>query len=273
MRTPKTRNKPVDDQRISRWLGRFDGYRITVTAERIKEFIGGFQRKDIDLGARILDAVTFYRSEDLEEAIRKAVDRLPGWNRDTSQRLGEWRFVAFSVSEGESGHTMLHKARTALGLTGKQHNSLFVHKSDLLRARLGPDDSVVFIDDFAGTGQQACEAWPALAELLPGGPKPYLVVVAAGDQALRRIAQETGLRVYTHHKLSASDNIFSDTCRHFTGAEKDDLLAYCKRADRKNPRGYGACGFVIVLAHKTPNNSLPILHASHEHWKGLFPRH
>ena len=56
-------------------------------------------------------------------------------------------------------------------------------------------------------------------------------------------------------------------------SEKDALLEYCKRADRKYPRGYGDCGFVLVLAHKTPNNSIPVLHANNVRWKGLFPRY
>jgi hypothetical protein len=28
-----------------------------------------------------------------------------------------------------------------------------------------------------------------------------------------------------------------------------------------------------VFQHRSPNNSIPILHADHERWTGLFPRH
>ncbi len=35
----------------------------------------------------------------------------------------------------------------------------------------------------------------------------------------------------------------------------------------------GDCGFVIVLAHKCPNNTIPILHARRAGWEGLFRRH
>jgi hypothetical protein len=273
VRAPKTRGSPVDSERVSSWLERFDGYRVAITTTKIRTFLGNFTAGDVDLGARVLDAVMFLKAEDMEEALRGIVGQLPGWHRKQTQRQGKWRFVAFSTSAGESGDTMLHKCRTALGLTGRHCNELFIHKSDLLRERLELHDSVIFVDDFAGTGQQACDAWRELAELLPGNPKAFLLVVAAGERALTRIRGETGLRVLTAHVLRADDDIFSDKCRHFTSDEKDQLIAYCRKADRKSPRGFGDSGFVIVLAHKTPNNSIPILHANHDRWRGLFPRH
>lgn len=281
MRTPKERGKPIDAGRMRSWLDRFNGYRVAITDERVRSWLRNFRQQDTDLGARVLDAVTFLKSEDMERALRDMVGRLPGWHKSKAQRRGKWRFVAFSISAGESGDTMLHRARTALGLDGKQHAELFIHKADLLREGLGADDSVAFVDDFAGTGRQACRAWrgdreariTGLAELLPGNPKTYLILVAAGQRAVDRIAQETGLKVITSQVLGPGDDIFSGDCRHFTAPEKDSLLAYCRKADRKIPRGYGDCGFVIVLAHRTPNNSIPVLHANHERWRGLFPRH
>jgi len=273
VRTPKARGKSIDSNRMRSWLGRFDGYRVAVTDSRIEQWLKNFSLQDRDLGARVLDAVAFLKSEDMEEALRKMVARLPGWHKNKTRRRGRWRFVAFSISAGESGDTMLHKSRTALGLTGSKYNELFIHKADLLREKLGTDDSVAFFDDIAGTGRQACFAWRELAELLPGNPKTYLILIAAGQRAVDRIGNETGLTVVTSLVLGPSDNIFSADCPHFAQSEKDRLLEYCKKADPKIPQGSGDCGFVIVFAHKTPNNSIPVLHASHKRWMGLFPRH
>lgn len=281
MRKPKLRGKPIDHGRIQAWLDRFDGYRVTVTDFRVRNWLANFREDDRDLGARVLDAVTFLKSEDMEAALRDLVSCLPGWHMSKAHRRGKWRFVAFSISAGESGDLLLHRSRTALGLEGRQFDELFIHKANLLSERLEADDSVVFFDDFAGTGEQACRAWrgdsvtrvTGLAELLPGNPKTYLVLIAAGQRAITRIAQETELNVRAKHMLGSADDIFSRDCEHFTEPEKESLLTYCERADRRIPRGYGNCGFVVVLAHKTPNNSIPVLHASHERWTGLFPRH
>ncbi len=281
MRTPKARGKPIDAARLRSWHDRFEGYRVAVTDDRIRTWLRSFRGQDTDLGARVLDAVMFLKPENMEAALRDRVGRLPGWHKSKTRRRGKWRFVAFSISAGESGDSMLHRSRTALGLTGRQHDELYIHKADLMRAELGAEDSVVFFDDFAGTGQQACRAWhgdpekgiTGLAELLPGNPKTYLVLVAAGQRAVERIAQETRLSVLPGHVLGPADNIFSEDCKHFTSSEKNSLLTYCKRADRRNPRGYRDCGFVIVLAHRTPNNSIPVLHANHDRWRGIFPRY
>jgi hypothetical protein len=209
----------------------------------------------------------------MEIALRKIGKKLPGWHSDPKQRHGKWRFLAFSKSAGESGDTMLHKWRTALGLTGAKYHELFVHKADLVKENLGADDSVAFIDDFAGGGEQACDWRSTLAELLPGNPRTYLILIAAGHKAAARIPQETPLKVFTNQVLRPDDDIFSASCQHFTSNEQHRLLKYCQVADRKRPKGWGNCGFVIVLAHKTPNNSIPILHANHRGWRGLFPRH
>lgn len=273
MRTPKPPGKPIDNTRIKSWCDRFDGYRIAITSERINSWLKHFGTAHVDLGARVLDAVTFLNSEDMEGALRALVGRLPGWHREQARRRGKWRFLAFSIRSGESGDTMLHKARTALSLTGSKHDKLFIHKSDLLNEGLDANDSVVFFDDFAGTGQQACRAWrEAISELLPGAPKTYLILVAASQRAVNRITQETGLKVRTKNLLYTADDIFSDDCQHFTKTEKDSLLEYCRIADRSRPRGFGDCGFVVVLAHRTPNNSIPVLHANHQNWRGLFSR-
>lgn len=281
MRAPEARGTPIDGRRVGSWLDRFDGYRVAVTGPRIRIWLRNFRGQDVDLGARVLDAVTFLKSEDMEVALRDVIGDLPGWHKNKTQRHGKWRFVAFSTSAGESGDTMLHRLRTALGLTGRKYAELFIHRADLLREEIGTEDSVVFIDDFAGTGQQACVAWrgdrkaeiTGLAELLPGNPRTYLILVAAGQRAVDRIGQETSLRVIARHVLGPCDDIFSEDCQHFTPEEKNALLGYCRRAYRAHPRGFGDCGFVVVLAHRTPNNSIPVLHMNHPRWSGLFPRH
>jgi len=46
----------------------------------------------------------------------------------------------------------------------------------VLKENLGPDDTVVFVDDFAGTGNQVCTGWrEVMEELLPGEPNIYLM--------------------------------------------------------------------------------------------------
>jgi len=83
----------------------------------------------------------------------------------------------------------------------------------------------------------------------------------------------SGLAVDPSFELSESDNIFSNTCTCVDSPDKEALLEFCEKADRKFLKGYGDCRFGIVFAHCCPNNSISILHMNYSKWEGLFRRH
>ncbi len=222
---------------------------------------------------RILDAVEFYREDHLTDAYRSVLGRLPGWSRKATEREGRWRFVAFSRGAGESGDRMLHVFRTANRLSGSRFDSLFIHRSDLLREKLKAEDTVVFVDDFAGTGDQAVAAWDeSLSELLPDRPRMFLVLVVAVDRAMTRIGNDTPFNVKAFRRLGRQHNLFTPQCVYFSSNEKGRILEYCNQADGVAPRGYGDCGVLLVFAHRCPDNSIPVLHSRGPVFRGLFPR-
>jgi hypothetical protein len=286
MRRPFPPGTAVDVNRYRRWTSRFGSYREGITNVTIESWLENFEEEDHDLAARVLDAVEFYGQSQIHAAYRQALAALPGWHKLASKRTGQWRFAAMSGSAGESGDAMLHQFRIANELDKKGFNELFVWRGDLFRQcmlpeedpqKLGQDSVVVLLDDFSGTGTQVCDAWndPATSfgALLAGVGKVYLILVAASKEARRKISAETSISLVPAHDLHDSDNIFSDKCRHFTPADRARLLHYGKIADKENPMGFGDCGFVVVFQHRPPTNSIPILHADHSKWTGLFPRH
>lgn len=272
MDRPLDRGAPIDEGRYAAWLARFAGYRDIVTRPKIEEWLRQFGAHDQDLAARILDAVLFLRNQDVYDSFRQMLARAAGWNKAQPRRRGRWFFVPFSGSAGESGDTMVHALRVATRMTSKRYNNLFIHRSELPSQNPSQGDTVVLVDDFSGTGKQACDSWPLFEELLSGGPRVLLMLVAATEAALRRIAEQTGMDVTCARTLRQGDNIFDPHCTHFTGGEKIAVLRYCERAAPRQPRGFGDAGLVVVLAHRTPNNSIPILHSTRRTWTGLFPR-
>lgn len=264
---------PVDAARLDVWTERFAGYRVHVSKDRILEWMGQFQAPHRDVAARVLDAVEFFREDQQAHAYQTVFGGLSGWSKVIAQRRGRWRFVAFSRHAGESGERMLHTFRTATGLTAERYGELFIHRSDLLRQGLTHDDTVVFVDDFAGTGNQAVTAWnETLGELLPGRPRIFLLLVVATDAAVEQIRQQTPMNVRAFRRLRAHDNFFAPECAHFEENEKASVLGYCNLAEAASPRGYGACGVLLAFAHRCPNNSLPILHSKRVAFRGIFPR-
>jgi hypothetical protein len=286
VKRPLAPGTPIDAKRYKRWIQRFGSYREGIINPTIQGWLEQFDEEDQDLAARVLDAVEFYGQSQIHAAYRQALAALSGWHKLASRRTGHWRFTAMSGSAGESGDAMLYQFRIANGLDAKVFNSLFVSRSDLFRQpmlpdtdpqKLGKDDVVVLLDDFSGTGAQVCDAWndpvTSFGPLLAGVGKVYLILVAASKTARRKISDETGICPVPAHELHESDNVFSEHCKHFTQPDRVRLQHYGEIANKRHPKGFGECGYVVVFQHRPPNNSIPILHANHSKWIGLFPRH
>lgn len=273
MKKPSRRNARIDSRRLRTWANEFASYRHSISEDRIRDWIRRFDRYS-DLAARVLDCIDYYTHDQITGAFRSILRGLEGWSKDENDRVGTWRFVAYSASAGESGDSMLHMFRHANNLAARQHSELFIPRSDILRERLGPDDTVVLIDDFVGSGDQACGSWSnQFGELLADVGRVYLVVVAACQSAMQRIAHETNLELVPHFHLTEADNVFASKCRYFNPTEKRTLLKFCAKADLRKPKGHGECGLLVVFAHSCPNNTIPVLHKSNRNWEGLFRRY
>lgn len=274
MRQPLSPGCRIDAARMRTWLDSFEGYRVAVSQGAIERWIEQFNPGHRDIAARILDSVDFINKLRTQAAFRTILRSLEGWNPRENRRRGQWRFVPFSGSSGTSADSMVHLFRMANGLTHRQFDKLFIYRRDLLQEKYNENDTIVLIDDFAGTGNQACESWREFfSEIVPREPRKVLILVATSNQAREKIKNETDLEVWNDILLFDADNIFHNACHHFNRADKGAILHYCRRADNVNPCGYGDCGYVVVFPDRCPNNSIPILHVSHQQWYGLFPRH
>jgi len=273
MLVPMPVGSAIDARRKNRWLTKFASYWSNPTRGAIEDWLDQFSKEDRDVAARMLDAVLFIDQAHIYIKFRTLLAALEGWSADPQQRVGRWAFVPFSGSAGESGDTMTHWFRSATGMTQKKYNDLFCYRSEILAKEFGPEDTIVLIDDFAGTGTQASDAWrDYFSELVADGPRVILMLVCATSAAASKIAESTDMSLHAGHVLSEPDNFFSNACVQFSQDEKRKALAYCERASRSDPKGYGNCGLLLVLAHKCPNNSLPVLHSQARKWAPLFPR-
>lgn len=271
MKQPSRRGTPVSLERRQHWINSFRGYRHAIDDLLVQNWLAQFDEEDKDIGARILDSVEFITPEEIDAAYRTLLGALPGWDLEEKNRSGVWKFVPFTSSPGESGDRMIHQFRGANNLSGRKYDNLFAYRSEIAGLRNG--DTVIFVDDFSGSGSQVTEYWPTLSELIAGGPTAYLMLVAATERAQDVITSETDLRLHSSRLLDSTDDIFSTSCKHFNRSEKATIEAYCAKADKRLPKGRGECGLLLVLAHKAPNNTIPILHKKTKNWNGLFRRY
>jgi hypothetical protein len=272
MREPLKRGTPVDDVRIASWIARFKFYRHPPDRAAIEGWLRRFKAKDRDLAARILDVVELKSEIEIQTGYCSALSTIPGWDPDARRRTGRWLFVGFGGA-GESGQSMLRIFREATRMTSAHYQGLFCSASDLARKALTANDTVVCVDDFSGTGQQVTKSWPVLAELIASEARCHLLLTAVTERAIDAIKRDTELSVHASYVLSKIDNLFDAHCGHFSADEKRAAENYGKLADKRNPKGWGECGILLVLSHKTPNNTIPILHVNNTRWVGLFPRY
>jgi hypothetical protein len=274
MRQPRPAGTTVETARKRVWRDRFSHYRYPPTGDEITDFLEQFDGDDVDVAARLLDSVEVVTRSQIEQAFRTMMENLPGWNRAKTRREGVWRFVPYSFSSGESGDQMIAAFRQAMGMTQRFYNELFIHPRNLVDQKLRGEDTVVLVDDFSGSGEQACKSWGRLfRELVGGVGTVYLMVVAATTEAQEIIRNKTDLQVLCHYNLNGSDNFFSEDCHHFSDDDKKSVLQYCEKHFPDEPRGHGACGLLFVLQHDCPNNSIPLLHKHKKNkWVPLFPR-
>jgi hypothetical protein len=271
MKLPAASGTAISPERINSWVERFRFYRHPPDQAAIMVWLDRFSPPDRDLAARMLDVVELKSEIEIQRGYLEALEGIEGWDIDAGKREGQWLFVGFG-NAGESGQSMLRIFREATGMASEKYQGLFCSSVELVRKNLTAKDTLVFIDDFSGTGQQITKHWPVLAELIASEARCHLLLTAATDHAIKKIKSETELRLHVSFVLNQTDNIFHDSCDRFSKKEKKSVEKYCKLADRRNPKGWGSCGLLFVLSHKTPNNTIPILHVNTRKWVGLFPR-
>jgi hypothetical protein len=273
MNKPLSKSAPINAKRFEKWLLHFSNYRTPVSRGLIEHWLEQFSLDDKDIAARVLDATLFINYAAIHSNYRELLNGVPGWNLNKSHRQGRWFFVPFTSSAGESGDSMLHYFRVANGMSSKLYDPLFIYRSELSSKKLTSDDTVILVDDFSGSGNQACEAWELFfREILIGSPRTILLLLAATDEAIDKIRDETEIEPHAFRLLNDDDNIFHSSCTYFSEEDKKALLSYCKIADNKSPKGFANTGALIVFAHRCPNNTIPILHSSNPSWSPIFPR-
>lgn len=273
MRNPKKPGSPIDIARKDDWHNRFKSF-ADIDRDRIFSWLNQWNSQDRDLGARILDSIYFFDRREIVKCLQLAFDQIP---RSDLVHNGSRRcFYVSLTGPARSGDEMISIFRTANGLIDRKYREQFVYPSELVKMKLSEADTVVLVDDFAGTGNQAVQAWngsdASYQELLSGAGKVYLILAAVTKKAIQQISNDTGMFPIAGKMFRSRDDLFSNDCHVFSSLEKQKVLVYSSRASRKIPKGYGDCGLLVVFQHRCPNNSIALLHCKSSIWSPLFPR-
>jgi DisA checkpoint controller-like protein len=153
----------------------------------------------------------------------------------------------------------------------------FIAPSDLASLAQRQDEVVVFLDDYTGSGNQACQVWNTVVQSMAGLSELRLAyAVLVGYQAgLEKINTSTGFTPIALRVLTEKDLPFGNHSKLFENQEERDrakavMKRYGERLYPNHPLGYSESQGLVGFFYSTPNNSLPIFWSSESGWSPLL---
>jgi hypothetical protein len=274
-----------------------------ITEDQVRAWLNQFgDNKKQRLMFKILQNLKFYSNSNIRAKMREAhkiVTRNLIWRKEPSKSKREDIFISYLDQPGKSGENLarIYADENKIYFENVIEQAYITKVLDK-KAKELKAFALVFVDDFIGTGNSACEYFKRLisehGEILirlskePGeieGSRKlqmFFIAICGFQEAQSKIENFLGsldlpVEVHICDPLSESAKIFSEKSKVFEDErerEQAKQIAYefGVRLVKNVPLGYGNCQTAIVFEDNCPNNNLPILWAESKDFKPLFRR-
>ena len=258
---------------IAELADRFSDYEpFSVQIPFVMGWLKQFQAQHRNLALKLAKRLRYYGTSQIHGLMPRAFEILKEQLNAQTAELNQAIFAPLGRI-GESGPDIARRFRNANNLSSRQ--SQFVELPRLSEAVFKANQpTVVFLDDFVGTGKQVSDAWrDVLSSIVPEFVPMYLLVVAAYSDGIRRVERKTPIKVLHVHLLGGRDQLLSSANQSLSNSEKNAIRNYCEKAGNQ-PLGFGDLGALVSFAYGTPNNTISVIRGSEKQrpWKGLLPR-
>lgn len=191
----------------------------------------------------------------------------------------------------DSGYLFARKARKFLGFS--QQDIEFPDVA-VRRLRAHPGRSVIFVDDFVGSGNQFRETWErkvkvddniecSFDDLHEAGAISgvfYCNAVSSEEGRKTIIAECPAVRVFSGNMIEADASFVSATSRKWPKELRDIGRMFIERLQgrygytgdddgEEDWRGFHQLGLGLAFEHSTPDATLPIFHSNRKGWRPL----
>lgn len=277
MTSKKDRFFQQNRNRIERLSRKFGSYATGVDKTDIQHYLAQFHPEHMPIALKMLEHVDYYncaRQVSLVEELARLIKGL------TNNELRDVLFCPINSYSGTRADVIQNILKHKLEITtsrGYNFNEKFIRMADLADLVESTDPkTVVFVDDFIGSGNTMINAWGTLQPYENTNHKYFLGVLVAYDDGMSRLKQETfgHFDILAVTKLPNSARIFHEKNTTFTNDEKGILKGYCEMVESKEDQQYGYKNTqsLAVFQERAPNNAIPILHRAVEGWTPLFRR-
>lgn len=191
-------------------------------------------------------------------------------------------------NDTDSGHAMVRLVRQHAGIDQQQ-----ILNAEAVLPNLASSNgrTVVFVDDFVGSGQQFITHWQRSyqtgggafsfsgIEAMGRGHQFYYIPVVASAYGVSRIATACPtVRVRPAHQIDDQYNCLSPTCPFWPQHLRANVVSTLKNASDRagipdtDWQGFHQLGLAFAFEHSTPDATLPIFHWNRNGWKPLVTR-
>lgn len=233
-----------------------------------------FEIRDWPAAFQLLDQVIYFT----ESKTQSVLVRL---NRDLLKRLREIginnsQIIYVQIHDpGSSSPVMLNLLRDSGRLENKNFKFIDSNNvsgfSDLTKEI--SDGVIVYVDDFAGSGDQFLNARKFFADHFIGSFSEFFLLPSICEEAYNRF-DEAGVTPITSHLHTIEERPLFKNSNCLNEKVKCKILQYCKRIHSRWGLGYRNMATMVIFYRNSPT-SVPLVFrgdVGQKKWKGLFPR-
>lgn len=263
--------------RLSR---KFSDYRPSlVSYASINRWLSQYEKGDHELLIKLLKKVIYFSEVEIESVLQKKNKEL--LDRLAADNLPINKVIYVTIDEtASSSHDMLSKLKRVPGLERsgcKFIDSRAILDFNKLVSEIG-SGAIIYIDDFAGTGNQLCESRDYVAQniqVISSNFSEFFLAPCICEEAIpelekRGIVPVVGLiHSYSQRVLHPQNED-----GYFTKEEKTRLVVLSKKISRREPLGYKNLATMIALYRNAPNTTPLVLRGNigQNKFIGVLPR-
>jgi hypothetical protein len=251
---------------------------LQVTRESILKWLRQYSKDDQILLIKLLNKIIYYSEEKVDIFLKEK-------NQELLDKLNKEGFDGNKViymtldDAGSSSQVILSKLKNFGHLERKKCK--FLYSQDIIKINTVVKNigsgAIVYVDDFAGTGNQFCEERDRIVDNIPlvSNFSEFFLAVCVCEEAKKQL-DERGIEIITDHIHTISERVLHPENKDniFTIKERERLIKLSSQINPKKPLGYSNLASMVVMYRNAPNNTPVILRGNigQNKFVGVLPR-
>jgi len=294
----------ISESLVLRKCSSFADFQVLPLANKFNPegWLSNFDASEKPYANVLLNSFIYYSEDFTAQLLRNSIQSLSMMAsigvtdfKEASERWENWisnviicRITGETPNDSDSGYTMVRMARQRARI---QERQIFGPEDALALLSTASGVTVVFLDDFIGSGEQFIKFWnrrystangvTSFAELAASGfghSFNYLPIVATKYGIDRISSKLTGATIAPCHLLGPEYNVLSAESKIWPDALKSTAAEVIHRSSiragisEQEWLGFHDLSLAFAFEHSTPDATLPIFYAKTNGWIPLVNR-